>query len=55
MKSYKEVIFLAKEKRNKPDKNIQAEETVEFDISADVIHTTHTHTANKPKPKYTKK
>ncbi len=46
---------MAKEKRNRPDKHIQAEETVEFDLNSDVIHTRNTHTANKPKPKYTKK
>lgn len=51
----KEVILLSKDKKHKSEKNIQAAQTVDFEINSDVVHSQTSHTANKPEPKYLKK
>ncbi len=47
--------MLSKNRRHKPDKNVQASQTVDFEINSDVVHSKTSHTDNKPEPKYLKK
>lgn len=42
-------------KGQKTDKRRLADQTVDFEITSDVVQTHTSHTANKPQPKYLKK